>query len=213
MARIMFNTLTTISLVVALALLVLWYRSYRIGTVVDLRSRGDAEAGAPHRWFELESSAGGLRLCYTRRPAVSAAADDTLESQLTLRSFRDPTYPFERSGARTAWGRAGVRFGDWVLTGADGPYVGPGFVVPHWMPLVLFSLLPAWWCFRVPTRTRRLGARLCVGCGYDLRGTFSGGGHECPECGHPLPSSRHFTDPSGAPAAPAPASAPTGELH
>jgi hypothetical protein len=218
MVRILFNILAAISLVIALTLLVLWYRSYRIGTVVDLRTHGDSDSGTPHRWFELESAAGGLRLCYTQRPSAPAMTDDTLESQLTLRSFRDPTYPFEKNSARSAWGRAGVRFGDWVLNGPDCPYVGPGFVVPHWMPVILFSLLPVWWCFRVPTRTRRLRARLCVGCGYDLRGSLSGSGHECPECGHPMPNSRYFKaapEPGtlGAAATPAPASAPAGELH
>lgn len=62
--------------------------------------------------------------------------------------------------------------------------------VPHWMILVVTSVLPLAWCAG-RARTARQRARaarrqqggLCPACGYDLRG--SPGGGPCPECGAP----------------------------
>jgi hypothetical protein len=55
-------------------------------------------------------------------------------------------------------------------------------IVPLWLPVLLFGLLPAlWWKRR---RKPRRGPTLCPTCGYDLRASAE----RCPECGRPITS-------------------------
>jgi hypothetical protein len=55
--------------------------------------------------------------------------------------------------------------------------------VSHWVPALLLAVPPAWRGGRRIVRWRRrrtrLGAGLCIACGYDLRGSPG----RCPECG------------------------------
>jgi len=53
--------------------------------------------------------------------------------------------------------------------------------VPYSLLAVLFAAAPSVWLIRRPSRRRahRAGAGLCVRCGYDLRATPD----QCPECG------------------------------
>ena len=57
---------------------------------------------------------------------------------------------------------------------------GVNLTFPHWLPTLLFALAPAWWVlgpWRRQSKRRKLG--LCLNCGYDLRATPA----RCPECG------------------------------
>jgi hypothetical protein len=58
-------------------------------------------------------------------------------------------------------------------------------IAPLAMPLALLVLAgpPVWWLARVVRRVRRRRRNLCVGCGYDLRGSLDAGAAACPECG------------------------------
>jgi hypothetical protein len=55
--------------------------------------------------------------------------------------------------------------------------------MPHWMVVLIGLTAPTWWLVRRRKllRLERLSQGLCVGCGYDLRGSAAGG--RCPECG------------------------------
>jgi hypothetical protein len=53
--------------------------------------------------------------------------------------------------------------------------------IPHWVFGALFGLMPA---IRLRHWMKRRRPDLCPACGYDLRGTPSGGqSNPCPECG------------------------------
>lgn len=57
--------------------------------------------------------------------------------------------------------------------------------------VILFCLLPLFWslgavialAYRWPRLRRKMMGTYCVRCGYDMRGSFAVGHHECPECG------------------------------
>lgn len=192
MRRFCINAVIAGSLVAALIVAVLWFRSHRVGGVIEIRTAGDAERGKPRRWFELESAAGGLRFVHVAQMVPVAAIDGTDGRSIAYRTFRDPAYPFDIRHARGSLARLGVRYGEeWRLE--DGAYVGRSLVAPHWMVLVPLCVLPALAFIRRSRRAQRMRDRLCVGCGYDVRASEG----KCPECGHPLPSSRHFAASAG----------------
>jgi hypothetical protein len=61
---------------------------------------------------------------------------------------------------------------------ADG-HLSVGFTGRIWFLFFPLSVFPAIWLLRKRREVRRRRAGLCVGCGYDLRGTPG----KCPECG------------------------------
>jgi hypothetical protein len=73
----------------------------------------------------------------------------------------------------TVWERGGFAW-----NAPNGSMVGTEVMLPHWLPCVVFALLPG---FRLQHRLRRMrpsnGA--CPTYGYDLRATPN----RCPECG------------------------------
>lgn len=70
-------------------------------------------------------------------------------------------------------------------------------VVPNWMLLMLFAIVPMIHLVSARGSRRRHRAQigLCVNCGYDLRGTPD----RCPECGSPAPQAHQESAPSRPP--------------
>jgi hypothetical protein len=54
-----------------------------------------------------------------------------------------------------------------------------GIRFPHWVVVLPAAVAPALWWRQVRKHRMRRRAGLCLGCGYDLRGTPD----RCPECG------------------------------
>ena len=56
--------------------------------------------------------------------------------------------------------------------------------LPHWVALLIFGILPLLWLRRHINHLRQHRFDLCSICGYSLTGNTSG---TCPECGSPIP--------------------------
>ena len=198
MRRRLLNLLTALSLVLCVAVCVLWVRShwradhFQYGRVQfpGLRMTEDG--------YNATSARGGLSLSWGHRQYAfpSVAEADQVRSRIGRAEGR---FHFE---ARTlSWmqyaggfyelggGRLHVGFGwrsfDSVSTSGGRPLVERGWqaVLPWPALALLMAMLPLsrlWLFSRRARRRRRVGAGLCPSCGYDLRATPDC----CPECGH-----------------------------
>ncbi|HSI36313.1 MAG: hypothetical protein ACAI43_02255 [Phycisphaerae bacterium] len=190
--RILFNSLTALSLLLAIAAAILWARSYRgwVGIVPAdsiVRRSGDV-------WYEVGSSHGTFYGLRARQPVLTEiwpAARDAVpmvDSQLfAVRLSRSEALDVHTSSLAT-W-ESGTR-DTRVFYNVPPPRGDPARLLRYhyvdvkcWLVAAVFSLLPGTrlitWLVR--GRRRRRGSRvgLCPVCGYDLRATPD----RCPECG------------------------------
>jgi hypothetical protein len=167
------NLLTGLSLLLCVAVFVLWVRSFYAG-----RSRSGGFPG-DDRLFQtgfVSSFEGSFLVEWYRQlgPPSPRLKDDAFSAW----SFQSRTWEFEFRRFRGADG--------------DNPNRQYTFVgVPHWCPMLVFGTLPAWRLWPILRLWRRRPPGVCVACGYDLRATPE----RCPECGavppgNPLDSRR-----------------------
>ena len=201
MKRRLLNLLTALSLLLCVAVVVLWVRSYWRGHSVSwLRPL----RGALRSNHQIASSSGSLMYIreldrFTRPP------DTDGRGKLGLSLQPLPATPpgeslgrvVERLGGAywlgfTSWRHvnvlrgvdpAGYARGDWAnMYFVRGTRTTQIVVVPYWALAATTALLPtgwaAWHVARRRTRRRRTQS-LCRSCGYDLRATPN----KCPECG------------------------------
>jgi hypothetical protein len=138
--RRLFASVCVLSLILCLATVGLWVRSYRLA---DTAGHYDGVGGG----FSITSSEGWVH---------SLIAKDGLGDTRRWFCFVGDPPPYMLPGFR------------WIATRA--PYGNQYVVFPHWLPAILFALAPAWWVlgpYRRQSKRRKLG--LCMTCGYDLR--------------------------------------------
>ena len=195
----MIRRLTTLgsaaSLMLCVATVVLWARSYWVGEAVWYTASAAGPGTHERREWIANQSAGGILACYSVR-VVRGPPD--LVGGLPPHSDRVgwsynrwdaagpgyPTYSYRQPGGTlsrwASWGRNDVAFfvpdGRWI-DNREGVVV-----VPHAALVAAFVLLglPAIVATRrasVQRRRRRDGR--CLRCGFDLRATPD----RCPECG------------------------------
>jgi hypothetical protein len=158
MKRRLFNLAAAVSLVMMLALVVLWVRSY---WACDLWATRSATT-----YSNLESWRGALVIAHiASRRSVSFS----------------PPY-FYRLGP-FAFGRALVNFTETRHSREPLSTRGPAadavvVAFPYWLPVAALLALPAAWIWTFVPKGAH-GKGLCPRCGYDLRATPD----RCPECG------------------------------
>jgi hypothetical protein len=166
LSRHLFTILSAVSLLLLVAVCLLWVRS---GTVMDgMRYAGVATGGA-------EGSSSSLTV-FTRMGALHVLRVGP--SEFTAPGWKWLAVPqparFSTMTDRRKWQRRGFAGGG-----------GTGwefFSIPLWFLSLLTVLLPLVWLLSLsPFRRRRRRARagLCPACGYDLRASPE----RCPECG------------------------------
>ena len=175
----LFNGASLVSLLLGLALAVLWARSF---TGIDSMRYENGSS------IQIRSRAGALQVHVIR--AKGAAVEpgwsyrrSPLGDQPAPRG--GPALP----GVRTDWRLLGFAYAAGAPVPPEqrgaGIWIAAPFwrvTVPHWFPLCLTLALPALWT-RAAVRRRRARRRLdqgrCADCGYDLRSSPD----RCPECG------------------------------
>jgi hypothetical protein len=164
MLRRLFTVLSALSLLLCVAVVALWVRSY---------------------WE-------GYGLYYaTRRPPAPVmtwgyAARGGLWVGRMEADYRRPGWTFERFPSPPAVSYSnefppGLRLGFGYIPRTV-PQSMYGIVVPLWFPSLAAAAAPAWYAIGVLRRRRRRlrqSKSLCPTCGYDLRATPG----RCPECG------------------------------
>jgi hypothetical protein len=184
MKRRLLNLLTALSLLLCVAVVVLWVRSYLVADLITWRS---GEPVGAQGWYDASSAGGGLRLqCQWHAfEGTPAPAGVRVEYQMQWPEGWWREDPAAVTGAAGSWwwGRRGFAF---ERTRQRRP-ASYGLVsvqrrlfvaAPHWLPAIAAALAPALWLARTVRKSRRSG-NLCPTCAYDLRATPA----RCPECG------------------------------
>lgn len=174
MKRRLFNTLSALSLLLCVAIVVLWVRSYWAEDIVE---HCTPQQGSVGYW------------------GVVAASDN---GSVAVGNFGSPD-PQQPGG----WSLAGLRYTRFravygvtvfkpgtTLLGFGCRYVFNSprvylrqIILPHWVFVLVIAALPVLWINSHLRRRRRRKQGLCLVCGYDLRASKE----RCPECGTAIP--------------------------
>jgi hypothetical protein len=150
------------SLLLCIATLALWVRSYWVGYSVEWGNGVDTGYGWTLHRHDIGISQGVVYYTHSRPFIVSF--NSLGPSQSTHSVFLGFL----------------IARGYWPLV-PDGDHSAfrtvAGF--PIWLPAFLTSLLPARWMFHLLKNRQRTSSQRCRTCGYDLRATPD----RCPECG------------------------------
>jgi hypothetical protein len=157
--RKLFNLAAAVSLVLCVAVCVLWVRSYFAQDTIAYDFSDDRPGMND---ISVASSNGVLAVHHFAHP--TALYPPGLRRFVTTPSSMRPT-PTWRTFAFDRGEQNGGRF--WRV------------FAPHWSAALLCAVSPALWLSNRRRQRRRVRDRLCPCCGYDLRATPD----RCPECG------------------------------
>jgi hypothetical protein len=175
---------TTFSLVISIALTILWVRSYSCG---DQLSASGGWLFGEHNGVGISSWQGRVSAAYVIQ-GVSVRAP-VIEIDYESVGSHPPgisTYVNELLRDSPILG-TGVRLVS-PEEPPDSMWLRFALVAPHWLLVTLSATPPLMrlhFAYQRAARKRRARAGLCPRCGYDLRG-LSGG--RCPECGTAVPA-------------------------
>ena len=209
MARRLFTLLSALSLLLFVAVCVLWVRSYRYADGADFARpgglllqtdswRGELGVDTVVGWPAPEAQFRSYEPPIGLMPARPFIVPDT--DQGDLKRWQAGVVSGARGRARTPLRDDGsvVRLSGYSINESQYhrlsnpmPYWSIG--VPHWLLACITAYPPLVWIFRFLKtsvrrgRTARPSVRgLCRQCGYDLRATSG----RCPECGT-VPAAKH----------------------
>jgi hypothetical protein len=189
--RRLLNLLTALSLLLCVALCVLWVRGYLAGDYGEFIGYSETRAGDTlevTRDVGLYSSHGRLGLGLTRSefppndPYRAHSPDGGRLVWGAEHCFE--RFPFGPSRANSrGWFAIDARDQSWAngtaVQGGSARTTSRGVSVPCWVPVGVSAVLPAVVLRRRWRGHRRRRTQCCPDCGYDLRATPN----QCPECG------------------------------
>ena len=165
LARHLFTLASAASLLLCVAVCVLWARSYhRSSGVAWTASDGDPAA---HALFTASSGAGGMSISFERYD-LTGEPPGWMWTCSELPPYGEWYFPLQTE-----------RFGFGAVLESDEGGAAYGLLVPHWFVATLTAVSPAAWLWAHVRRRRRIVRGLCPACGYDLRASPA----RCPECG------------------------------
>ena len=199
MRRRLLHLLTALSLVLCVAAVALWVRSYSrsyvlVGTATNLDQPPDPTHREP-RYEDttmIESAYGGVQFTRRRLEAdviFMGASDGPPESGVRGYAARRRSYPlFSCSDVNTPGALVWTLGGFQVCAASDrryrSEYLMQSVTAPWWFVVIVFGVLPASWLMK--KGRQRTPGHICDRCGYDLRATPG----KCPECGTGLVPAR-----------------------
>src|SRR5688500_14547339 len=184
MKRRLFTILSGLSLLLFVAVAVLWVRGYSVVDVLHWSASSDTSSGAGHRddW-RLISGRGVINWVVDREEWESLDQRHPLLGRpQTVEGFAHYTTPPSKLGVRrdTWWQWFGFAYNESTRGMAPTSWIRTrGLRVPHWFLLGTAALTPGLWALVWLRSYRRARLGLCPSCGYDLRATPG----RCPECG------------------------------
>jgi hypothetical protein len=189
--RRLLNLVTLVSLLLCVAVVVLWVRTFYVQDVLRWATTRATGGGIRRTTFEIFSVRGHNVVhvqskTYTPEEfdRVVRPMDERMTPQQRSHWYRMGTHEFRFNynpdvRGRTLWVRLGFRYSHSIHDSSP-PF--PGFTearLPHWLLALVTMALPAARCGAWWRRRRRHASGLCPSCGYDLRATPG----RCPECG------------------------------
>ena len=182
MRRRLLNLLTVLSLLLCMATVALWVRSYYVDERVTYLSRPLAPTSRAIS-VVMHTRGGHVIVVWSSTDYSAMSTGEYLVFSSRLRKVTGPDgWRYKRS----RWDSLHTLV-EAVTSSDNGITLDPVFQkplinhatsvsVPHWLQLIPLLLLPGRWAV---TRCQRPRGALCPACGYDLRATPE----RCPECG------------------------------
>jgi hypothetical protein len=184
--RRLINFLAALSLLLCVAAIGLWARSYFRSDAVWYSRVAEGETFIVFKGWQLETARGdvSVRRQFSRVRHGGARLGNVWPNGWAWQANAPADRVFMALGALTPFERGtrtvGFEYYSAKYDGADGSSSGhQRIVVPAWALVLLTAPLPTVRLWR-RLRRRRFAPGHCRGCGYDLRGNESG---VCPECG------------------------------
>ena len=179
MKRRLFDLVAVVSLVLCVASVALWVRSYFTEDSVYKLSPCRTGAGPSYDAWGLISGGGKLQFLRQQSLGLSLIETRTELAKNGKWGLHWNHYPYAPP--------SGLKGNIWNRMGFAYRVVGPNqwftldwrAAVPHWSIAAFFAVAPVIVAMTAMRRSRRTAAHRCVSCGYDLRATPD----RCPECG------------------------------
>ena len=192
MKRRLLNFVTVTSLLLCVAVGVLWVRSGPVDEGADLVfSRWPAADEATISIVYAASYSGtvSLRLNHSQYGPAYFRTVSAEEARRMRQSYPPGHVRGQVVGrSRFTWPAAGPMpgfRGEHFVSNLNPGHRCDEWVVaaPAWLPMAVLAVMPALWAYRFVKARRGARLGLCSNCGYDLRASPD----RCPECGRPPP--------------------------
>jgi hypothetical protein len=172
--RRLFAFFCALSLLLCVAVCILWWRSYRLSERLTWRNTGGYRSVQTARGHLVVSF---LLIDWSRQPAKTFHGPKY--------KWDDPDPPFNHLPIMNGYAGDALASYQWhgfawhERRNAKRRTLEAIVAAPCWPLATVTALPPVWWTLAGLLRRRRRHAGVCAKCGYDLRATPE----RCPECG------------------------------